>query len=712
MHRVSRLRLFACSAIIALLSVGHAAAQDDTSDILAEVIVTAQRKPSSLLETPAAVSAFGGDALEARQVNDLRDLKTLVPGMQLGDSYGTAAITIRGVGTVEVLQGADPGVAYHVDGVYLGRSHLAAAAFFDVGQVEILRGPQGTLFGRNSTGGTVNFIPNKPTREFEAQAKLGVEADPFAYEAEAVVSGPISDKVLVRIGAQRLYNEGFAENLNSAGPDRLDDRDSWALRGQLTFLVSDDLEANLLVEHYDAGSNGSAQYFVGTPSGAPAPAELQGGLRPNLQDRKLHANYGVSDLSYTGAILKVTWDGPLGRLTSTSAYHEADSRFLSDFDGTQVDFTSTDISNASEQAYQELILVTEMGDRVDLVLGANAFWEQSGQTVQVPINFPGSPLTVDIASEIETRSYAGFGHLTVNLTEALEAFGGARYTHDKKEAVRANNFVGQGRAEVDWDAVTYELGASYKLAERTNVYAKHSKGYKGGGFESSGPAAPPFDPEYNKSWEVGLKGQYFDRRMQLAVSAFHNRYSDLQVNQIVGVSNTVTNAASATIKGLEIEVAARPTSALTLEAAFSFLDAEFDEFVTADGARPNLGQLDLSGNRLRSSPEFTANLGAAYTYALGAAGNMTVSGRWYWQDRMYFSEFNLPLSSQDPVGRADVSIDFVSSDNAWRASGFVTNVADKTVRNDVVVVSDLLGSAAFAKLDAGRRIGVSIARRF
>lgn len=184
------------------------------------------------------------------------------------------------------------------------------------------------------------------------------------------------------------------------------------------------------------------------------------------------------------------------------------------------------------------------------------------------------------------------------------------------------------------------------------------------------------------------------------------------MNQIVGVSNAVVNAASATVYGIEFEGRVKPVPQATLEFTMSHLNAKFDDFMTADASRPALGVLDLAGNTLRNSPELSFSIGAYYEIPIAASASVELGARYYWQDEIFFNEFNLPVASQKPVGRLDLSLGFKTDDDKWRAAIFATNVTDETVFNDVVVVSDILASSALGKLSPGRQIGIRLTREF
>ena len=714
--RPRRAVLLATSMLIAAGSQAAAqpvvSPQADPAQI-EEIVVTAQRRAVNLLETPVAVSSFDGAKLETRQVRNLSDLTTLTPGVQFGTQFSNAKITIRGIGNQNASAGADPGVAFHLDGVYLGQTGLAGASFLDVERVEILRGPQGTIFGRNATGGAVNVISRKPTAELEAEIGAALGIDPFQYHLDGFVSGPViaNGNLRGRFSARRDYNRGYTRNLAQPGPDRLDDQDVSAVRGQLQFVPTDQFDAVLSIDYQKGDDNGPATFLLGTPtvSDPTAIAASLGGVAGDIATRTAQNNQGLGDQSFLGVRLNADWKIGSGTLKALAAYDRTRSITDQDGDGTSANFTSTEFRQRAHQFYGELVYASDTSGRFDYLIGANAFKETARQTILVPIAF--LPVPVTIQSTLDTRSFALFGHGDFRLTDRAKLFGGLRYSWDEKEIDESNNFVGTLSQKADWNRLTYEVGASYDLSDTVHAYLKYSTGYKGGGFQA-GNLAPPFAPETNNNIEAGLKGLYFNRRVEANIAVFHMNYDNLQVNQITGVTATVTNAAKATIDGVEAEIIARLTPALRAELTGSYLDATFDEFRTADSARPALGELDLAGNRLPSSPQFTYSAGLYYTLSVATAGSLTLGGRYYWRDKVYFSEFNIPVASETSAGRIDLSLNYESDDGRWQAGIYARNLTDEKVLTNVQVVSALLGSLALGHLDTGRNVGILLRRRF
>lgn len=677
-----------------------------------EVIVTATRRETTLREAPTAVSSFSDDLLEQRQIDSLANLNGLVPGLQFGASYSDTRITLRGIGTNNVSGGADPGVSFHLDGVYIGTTGPAANAFYDIERVEILRGPQGTLFGRNATGGSVNVIPHRPTPEFSGSAAATVGVDPLQYSLEGVLNGPLTDSGTVagRLSVQRNFNDGYTRNLAASGPDRLDDDDSYAARAQLLFQPGEAFTGHFTAEYRRQDSNGTGYQLIGGPGFGPTPAELLGGVRPDPRSHDVFATPDYNQGKFFLASFATSTEFDSGTLRTLVSAGDMSAHFAADGDGTEVDFTASIIDLDARQYFGEVLYETASSERWVLIAGANVFYQHLQQRFTVPLLGLPVPVVLD-GDRMLTNSYAAFLHLDYHLTERLDLFGGVRYTFDRKALRESNNFIGALSQEHDWDRYTYEIGVAYELSDSVNAYAKYATGFKSGGFQI-GNIEPPVDPETNASVEVGIKGLFFDASLEANLAAFHMTYDDLQVQQVTGFSSGFKNAAEAHSNGVEAEVTWLPTAALRLELVGAWLDAQFDEFLSIDPANPALGVQDLSGNRLRSAPELSYSAAAYYTAPVRSAGELIFGGRYYWQDEVFFSEFNLPVASQKAVARVDLDIDYVASDGKWRAGLYARNVTDEVVRNSATVVSALLGSPSLATLDPGRTIGVSFRRDF
>ncbi|MDB6042281.1 MAG: TonB-dependent receptor [Gammaproteobacteria bacterium] len=672
---------------------------------LESVVVTAQRRATTIQDTPAAVSSYDGTLLKQLQINDLADLAAITPGVQFGNVLTNAKITIRGIGNGNSSAGADPGVAVHYEGVYLSQTALATTTFLDLDHVEVLRGPQGTLFGRNATGGAINLIPKQPTGAFEAEMGAAAGFDPSEFRVDGFVSGKLDDSGvwLGRLSVEDTYNEGFTTNTDRAGPSRLDDANNYAVRAQLKWQPSDVFSARLLFDNAKSVTNGPAYFFLGTPdASAPLPAPIQGAYFGSVNERSLAVTHGTSDLSFTGETLITDWQIGAGDLKTTVAVDRTKQYLDIDGDGSPVDFTNTSYTQSATQRFVESIYASDAHSKFVYVIGANFFNEDMSQNVTVPISY--FPLPVILTGTLQTNSYAAFAHGDYTIVDPLTLFAGLRYSHDRKHLDEGNNYVGTLTQEHSWSRVTYQAGARYKPSAQQTVYLQYATGYKSGGYQS-GNLQPAFNPETSGSIEAGIKGTYLQDRVATNLAAFHMTYNNLQVNQVIGVSARVTNAARAKVDGLEAEIEARVTQDLRLSLAAALLDARFDQFMTADSARPSLGTLNLAGNRLPNAPRLTLSPSFRYRVPLRLPGDLNLDGSYDWKSRVYFSEFNLPVSSQRAAGTFNLNVNYSDAGGHWQAGLYARNITDEKIIGNVLVVSALLGSQALGELNPGRELG-------
>jgi iron complex outermembrane receptor protein len=711
-----------------------AASSNSSSTDQNDIIVTASRRDESIIKVPSALSAYSDAKLRDENLFSLSDLTSRTPNIQISAFGNKANINIRGVGNGNLSQsGGEPGVAISSDGVYLGQTSLALTSLLDLNRVEILRGPQGTLFGRNATGGAVNLIPNLPT----AQPAVGLEVtaglDPATVRTAAYLSGPITANgaLMGRVSVVQNYNEGFTRNLSNSGPQRLDGLNNFAVRGQLLWRASSDFDVRLLVEHQRIDDNGAANFLLGNPTNTPyvtpfGPAPIQGADPGDPEARRIRLNYGARKLNSTNVDLTANLQIGGGTLKALVSYAEGRQDSKYDADGTEVDFVSTRSIDKSHQFFGELTYSSDSSAAFTYVLGANYFDEHLESRVIVPQSqltaLFGPTFAFTSGGTVDSRSFAVFGRAQYQFGR-LKVFGGLRYSNDHKAVPNqfATFAATGGNGSASFSRVTYEAGASYDFAPTVTGYAKYATGYKSGGFVL-GVFAPPFRPETNTNIEAGLKGRFFNGALQANLSAFHMKYSDLQVNQILFLTVGVTNAAQATVDGVELETVFRPVERVRLEANAAWLNARFNSFLTQDASRPagpgctitpgtTNCVYDLAGNRLPNAPKYSASLAAYYDAPIGS-GTLTPSVRYNWKSQIFFTEFNIPISAQKSVGKVDLMLNYKSGSGRWTGSLFATNVTNEQVRSNVTVVSTAVASIALAKYQPGRQVGLSLGYHF
>lgn len=697
----SRIPSAVAVAVAATLAAPAQAQETAGTASLQEIVVTASKRVESLQDVPIAVTAYSGESIRNLAIADIEGLAVQTPSFAFSKAGGEAQIYIRGVGTNIFGIGADPSVAVNLDGVYLGRTNMGLTQFLDIDRVEILRGPQGTLYGRNATGGAINLVSRMPTREFEGYATAGFgEFD--RVEVQGAVGGPLDEQWSFRLAGRYLKDDGYTEDLDSRGTNQLDDNDIQSYRAILQFTPSDSLTATLIGE-YTEFSNGNTSIVPRDNLGL---AETRGAVPTGSIHKERNDLATFFDWDSSGVTLNVEWDlGDGVSLTSITGWKEYTSDFLFNTDGTEIDITRSNFKYDSEQLSEELRLNAEIGDSWRLLLGAYFFDEdKKGGLGLVRASLVPARSFV-IPSENSTYAWALFAEATVDVTEKLSLTAGVRYSDEEKDDFSAFGLVfdvlglessgpvtpvGAPRVTSDsWDAFTPKFGVDYRVDDDTLVYGSVTRGFKSGGYNSLQPSNPPYDPEYIWAYEAGVKSQLADDRMRLNGAVFYYDYTDLQVSTFLNNLTYITNAAEATVMGAELEMLARITEQLEFGLAVSWLDSEYDTFMTAYGSTPcrpvppatscvrPLRPYDASGNQLINAPEWKANATAQYTMPLGTAGSLVLFGQLSYQDDLYFTQINESEVGQEAITLFDARAAWLSANGSWEVSAYGRNLTDE-----------------------------------
>lgn len=718
MHRSQRHLLLATAAL--LTTAGPAAAQTDSTEI-EELIVTALKREANIQDIPASITAVSGATLQERGINQPSDLQFVVPSMQAGRLLGQTSVTIRGVG---LNQGA-PGVAIHVDGVYQPRPSMGDLTQIDIDRVEVLRGPQGTLYGRNANGGVINFITTAPGDTFEGHV-LASYASYNEIRLRGVVNAPISNGIAARLVVDRSdRNDGFVKNVIPGGQD-VDKSETTSarlrVRAELLENLTLDLSASALT------SSGPSAYFTlynaPTATAVARNPYLAGAIVP-LRPRRIASNNPIDDdREYFGGSSTLTWNLGETAVKLITGYARIADRELRDDDSINVSAFPARRNERSRSFTQEINISGALGP-ADLVVGA--FYMRDHKYEMLDYDFPLGifPLPPNSDLHFETYRYltkakAVFGDATINISDRARIIGGVRYSHDKQQATQRNYLQFGNLAprtftcplqtnEVTFKSTTPRIGGQFDVSEDSNLYATFSKGFKVGGFNFSA-CNQQFRPEKVTSYEAGWKNR-IGSNLVLNASAFYYDYTDLQLNQVVGLTSLITNAAAAEVKGFELEGIWKPESHWTVNGNLSLLRAKFTNFRNVDSLAPQLGAQDVSGNYLANAPKFSANLGVAYrSDPILMEGRVTARADLSYRSRVYFREFNNPLDSQSSYAVLNTSLIWDSPDETWRVRVFATNLTGE----DYIVrmgSSDNFG-ARFVTWGAPRQVGVELQANF
>ncbi|MFN2098467.1 TonB-dependent receptor [Altererythrobacter sp. MF3-039] len=714
----------AMAVCTAMPAVAQEAAPEDT---LGEIVVTAQKRADNLQDVPIAITAISGEDLAKYEQATIESIAQETPGLSFSRAGGQNFIYLRGIGSDIQGSASDPSVALNIDGAYVGRFELGSTQFFDLERVEVLRGPQGTLYGRNATGGVINMISRGPGDEFDARLRLSYSSWD-RKEIEAAVGGPLDDDGIfgARLAVRWSKDNGFTDDLDPAGTNDIDDQDVLGVRGTVTFAPGPNVDIKVVVDHTRMESGNTSirpldNLGLAETLGA-APTEF-GETRNDLP------TFDEWDTTGVVAQLDVDLGGNLS-LTSITANRTFDQEFLFNTDGTEVDITRTQFIRDYKSFTQELRL-NYNSEALRAVVGAFYLEEDNNGVLGLPrIGGVPSPRSFILPAMTETESYALFADATLAITPQFSIIAGIRYSEDKKDDLtgfaiipNADGLFGGGSynpvatrdVEQKWDAWTPRFGIEFEPNEDILVYATASRGFKSGGLNSYDLNAP-FDPEFVWSYEAGVKSELMGGRMRLNGSVFHYDYSDLQVSTFINGFTVVTNAASAKINGFELESTVRAAPGLTLVGSVGYLDAEYEDFLSPFGRTPtgDTNVVDVSGNQLRNAPEWKLVGGADYEGDLGTNMVVFASARATHTSRTFFSQFNEDVASNGALTLVDARLGVGSDDGRWQVAVFGKNLTGEDYFANVVrftstsdPAKDTLGIGnALGYPAQGRQIGI------
>ena len=698
-----------------------------------EVVVTALRRETTLQNVPQSVAVLNGETQRERGQQRLEDLQTSVPNVSFTNTSNSSQLYIRGVGNTFINAGGDPGVAFYQDGAYVSDQRTTNTSMFDVQRVEILRGPQGALYGRNAVGGAVNVISARPSATSEGRVDA-VVGDYGRFESEGFFTGAVADGVAGRLAYQVRKLDGYTKNQlggRLGGPDRFDDQDSYAVRGQIAVDLPSDGRINLLASWYREDPNGPSLAVVSVP-GVVYPAEALYGQRPTNRPRSVKATVGSTELEV--ATLNATLVQPLGAntLTVTVNYRDGVQDFLNDCDGVAAEACRYAAHTSSQDYYAEAYLASPGEDRVRWIVGGAYVRFNQSQNVQVPwqtlaaYRAPGVPTNVpffihyDAGGKLDVESVAVYADLRIQLNAAWALLGQARYSETTKRS-RDYQFIPSFGVGVTGFAnhlknthTPFKVGLEGKLAPDILVYASYATANKDGAINIGALQTTPVKPEEVQTWEIGEKASFLDRRLQVNGAVFSSQYDNLQIAQIIGPIAALANVPKTTIRGAELEVVAQPVSGLRLTAGVGYIDGTFDDFInsrTIPGPLP-APPSDLSGNQVPNISKWSVNLDGQYRFSPADGYDLTLGAQYAWRSRVYFNEFNDRDNGQGAGGVLNLSASLAPQDGPWRVYGYVTNVLDRTYQVGSTIYSGLLGGEKAVNYAPPRNVAVGVSYAF
>ncbi len=739
-NRRSALRGFTSAAALlagamlltATPALSQTAASTNEGEVLEDIIVTATRSSQSLSKIGASVTAISADALGAGGITEIRSLAAAVPNLSIGDQFGVNRAFIRGIGLTSIDLGADGAVAFLQDGAAIARPAAQLSGFYDIDRVEVLRGPQGTLYGRGATAGAINLITKRPTAELEGYGRA-TYGNYNAVMLEGAVSGPVAgDKIMVRVAGKYDRRDGYGVN-QFTGND-IDNRDAWAIRGSVLFAPSSDLDILVSGEYFKEDDNNYAFHYFG-PTVAPENqlGSILGGETIVTRSQRLGVKTNFRDIvsdqeplnqrdgyAITGTL---NWRPGDLDLKSITAYRDFTRFNRTDLDASNVWMFGQNNYDEQSTTFSQEFIGTWKSDKLDLLFGATYFNEKLFGSVRVPlVNLGilfGLPANTFDNQNYEQRgnvfidAYGVYGQGSYAVTDKLKLTAGIRYSYEKRKGVGTFNFLGvvSTDKEKGWGAWTPTFGVNYQASDNTLLYATITRGFKSGVI-NVGSQNDVINPEYVWGYEAGVKTTALDNTLSASLAGFYMDYTDLQVG-FVGANSVVTtvNAAAARNYGVEIELRARPTTGLTFEIFGTYLNAKYTEFVSGD-YRQGFKQVDLSGNRLSNAPEFSVRVAGDYDIPVGDAGKVNIRADLNFQDTVYFTEFNNADAVQPAAVTINAGVRFTSADDRWSLDVWGRNLTNEFIISNNIITAPLFNSVRVGSLAPPRTYGATLGFNF
>lgn len=726
---------------------------DDTEVTLDAIVVSATKRGQTLIEAPLSVAVVDAEVIARTGATNFNELSTLIPSVVFSSAQSPiqANVGIRGVTTAGGSAALEPSVGIYIDGVFTDRTAIGIGEFNDIARVEVLRGPQATVFGNASPAGIINFVTKRP----EAELGGDIRATYGNYDRRQIaasITGPIAgDRLLGRLSAYLHKRDGYINNL--VGPDS-NDQDAVGVRGKLLFKATDSFEALLSVEYGHSEQNcctplfdyaspalinrfaTAAPSFPFSGTGVPFPANNVDDLTVAVDGRNFYRQENVA------VSLELNWDLPSGhRLTSTSAFRSVDQLEIQDIDFTAMDLLLFPRATRDNKQYsQELRLTSPAEGPFSYLLGAYYFRKdvQEASGLQINASLAGLlggnilPRFSPSGSDITNQNWAVFGEGTLELGDGWSVTGGLRYNFDDKhitafaQRLRANGtelsptqtipaaFQNRDGGQLTWKAVIKR-----EWSDDWNSYASYTRGYKAFGINDDAnllrnvPGASYFfDSEVVDNFELGLKGTIRPLNTSVSLVLFHTKYDDFQaLSSFVDPNGNIRfflqNAASLTSQGVELDLTSQLSDHWTVSGSLVLLDAEFDSFPNAEGPT---GPIDLSGRPLRDAPDVSASLVVRYDRPIGANWRVFGQGDVFYRSKVFTDQNLDPLLVQGAHAKLNLRLGFGPQDGRWSFEVWGRNLTDQItfgrggqpVFGAVTGVLPLLGVPSFPT--AGSRV--------
>lgn len=695
------------------------------SDVLEETIVTAQKRTASLQDVPITITAFNSDAIRDLNITAIKDLQSYTPGLNIVQSNPSRTrVRIRGIGSSKFDVGSEPSVGIFIDEIYMPRLSGGDFSLLDIERIEVLKGPQGTLFGRNTAGGAISILSTKPSDTFEGYIEGGL-ANKDSSLIRGSVSGPVTDNLRMRLSAGTEELGGFGENQTTGNTN--DDRSS-AARWQVAYDVAEDLNLSgslaynkqkmKIIKGESLGIlPGNQALPLLSPPAPPFPFTPTY-VTPDPFAEPLNHDGGLNaDSTMATFRIEKSFDGI--EFVSLSGYRESNLDLTEDFERTSLDVALAKIKEDSNTYSQEFRLLSENWLAGIYLYQDDAHREDGFNWLSgsIPYRIAGGMDSFDnMTVKVETTSWAVFGEYVFHLADAWALTLGGRYTDDSKDVKLSATTTTPGvpvvavpythKENLNWDSFDPKVNLTYQPSDAVLFFATYSTGFKSGGVQftasSEFQARQTFDPEELDAYEMGFKSEILQQTLRLNGSVFYYDYKNLQQQRVVvdgpSASAVTTNAGKSEVKGAELDLRWIPFEQATVSLGYNYLDAEFTDYDDGDGN-------DFSGNPLPNTPKNTVSLIVDYDFTLPGDWGVTVGTAWYWSDKQNFDvQDNDPYTELDSYYTGSARINIMTPSEKLNLELYVENMTDEDYDKEILRrAAEIL----YTPID-GRRYGVRL----
>jgi iron complex outermembrane recepter protein len=734
--------------------------------VLEEIIVTATKREESLQDISVAVAVVDGDLLDNQSIGTLDELTMRMPSVMMSEAMAATNIFIRGVGSGQNF-GFEQSVGMFIDGAYFSRGRSFRNPFFDVERVEVLKGPQTVLFGKNVVSGAFNITTRKPTDEWESSLTGYVEPEYSGKRLSGTFSGPLTESLGVRISGQTFSSDGYMENSLPGAEDPYG-RDEYLLRGALQWDPTDELRINLKVEQGQYDVTGG--YATQATSLSPGHLALIQAVDPRAEDK---LDYRVSvpatndplfegtfnDTDTENVTLSMNWSFENSELTSVTSYIAFDFETKTNNDFTNLNIVAGPERHKSETFAQEIRLASITDQFLEYIVGAYYSDDKLRTRRQATLDLSLSALAGVFASDRlgrnqqfaqDAESWAVFGELTMNLSDDFRLKLGLRYTEDDKivdkqlwysdastldnatpDPVIAASYNGVIGVEHKYvgvkrktDDIPFAITAEWDVSGDLLTYAYYKEGFKAGGFDEDFTSGVPdefeFEDEGVKAYAVGAKWTLADGRAYINAELFNSEFTNLQVSTFSVASFLVGNAAAATSRGLDVDTRWQITEEFGVGGSFVWLDATYDDYtqgpcVLDAAGNPTAESCDLSGQPLQYAPDVVSNIYAEYSVAVFSDWTFDLNVDVNYSDEFFLAGDLDPDIMQDSYVKLNSTLSLTSPSEMYRFSIIGKNLTDEMTShqgNDIPLANFYGGKAISAFVDPPRTVALQAEVRF